>query len=80
MNKYGQNFYQIITCKDSFTVYHNKLDPLFDGTIKSYEQIVSLEFNKAATCFYIGSSSARLYKYNIEAKDLEGEPLEIDIG
>lgn len=33
VNRRGQNNYQIVTCKDSFSVYQDKLDPLFEGSV-----------------------------------------------
>jgi len=61
-------------------VYHNKLDKYFDGSILSSETIQTIEFNREATSFYIGSDKGRIYKYNIEAKERDGEALEVEIG
>lgn len=80
VNRKGDEFYQIITCKDSFIVYHNKLDKYFDGCILASESIKTIEFNRDGTSFYIGSDKGRLYKYNIESKSRDGEALELEIG
>lgn len=61
-------------------VYTGKLDLVFEGSIGAQESITSLEFNRDASAFYVGSDKARVYKVNTVSKQSEGEPVEIEIG
>lgn len=74
VNYAGDDFYQIITCKELFEVYHDKLDKVFDGSIPSDEQIKTVEFNRTGTCFFIGSNKGRVYKFTIRLQKQEGNP------
>ena len=62
----GSKYYYLITCKDSFVLYHQKMDKLFDGSVLSYEKILTVEFSLDSSYFYIGTDNARVYRYSIE--------------
>lgn len=65
VNRAGDNFYTIITCKDLFEVYTCKLDRVFSGQIPGGESIKNVEFDRTGTCFYVGTEKGKIFKYSI---------------
>ena len=65
VNRAGQKFYTIITCKDSFEVYTTTLDKIFTGSIPNGESIKNVEFNRDGTKFYVGTEKGKIFKYCI---------------
>jgi hypothetical protein len=66
VNKKGPRFFFIITCKNDFIVYHEKLEVLFPNSILVPEIIKHIEFGRNNTNFYVGSDKGKLYKFSIE--------------
>jgi hypothetical protein len=66
VNKTGNENYFIVTCKNEFILYIDKLDKVFDGRIVQSESIRTVDFDYGCDHFYIGSDKAKLYKYSIK--------------
>ena len=65
---YACEDYYVITCKDMFEVYRDKLDKVFQAELP--EHIACVEFDKQVKHLFIGTTQGKLYKYGIESQQV----------
>ena len=57
-------FYYVISCGDTFKVYHSRLELLLEGTIE-VDQITSIEFGVETASLFIGTAKGFVHKFEL---------------
>ena len=57
-------FYYVISCGDTFKVYHGRLELLLEGTIE-VDQITSIEFGMDTKSLFIGTAKGFVHQYEL---------------
>lgn len=57
-------FYYVISCGDTFKVYHGRLELLLEGTIE-VDQITSIEFGMESASLFIGTAKGFVHQFEL---------------
>jgi hypothetical protein len=75
-------FYYVVACDNEFRVFHDRLDPMIDGSIeKLHGKILSIEFGLDNKKLYIGTEKGYIYMFDLPSPDeIDGEEGLYEVG